>query len=157
MLKNRLHLGTPLPHYINSYYYNSTYFPNHKSIWRMNTSMLSNPKPTDWSHSTTLTSNRLLGQPQYLKSQIWITCREQGKIQAKKCREGIINLTNWIKKLQSLLSPNIPNQARKLWWRKHKVTYSSLISCAALAVALKSNNRQRILRYKFCVTVINLM
>src|SRR5207237_921983 len=38
--------------------------------------------------------------------------REQGKIQAKKQRDGIINLTNRIRKLQSSPSPNTHNIAK---------------------------------------------
>ena len=92
----------------------------HKSnIWRMNTSMLTNPNTHKQIERNILTAlpSLTINSWDDLKSQIRITCREQGKIQARKRREGVINLTNRIKKLQFSQSPNthtIANLTRKL-------------------------------------------
>jgi len=92
----------------------------HKSnIWRMNTSMLTNPviyNKLEQNIQTALPSLSISSWDEF-KSQIRTTCREMGIVLAKKRRDGIINLTNRIKKLQSSSSPNthiIANLTRKL-------------------------------------------
>ncbi|CAG8611642.1 11144_t:CDS:1, partial [Paraglomus brasilianum] len=110
----------------------------HKSnIWRMNTAMLTNPATSNKLEQNIQTALPTLSTQTWddLKSQIRITCREMGKVQAKKCRDGIINLTNHIKKLQSLSSPNthiIANLTRKL---------KTLEETASKAYAIRSRVR----------------